>query len=152
MNPSSSRQFSYMRQLARTSEFWLWLHLDCILSILNFTCCGHSPLCKCCIMWCLQAFSTFLCFASHYHTCVLRQVTLTSSNKFTPSVQGRLQAWFTVWLKCSSAFVSSSMTISIYLAGQSVAGILSDSELNSTPQGKYNYSSNLYFLPSVCYK
>ena len=33
----------------------------------------------------------------------------------------------------------SSMTISIYLAGQSVAGILSDSELDSTPQGMYNY-------------
>ena len=31
------------------------------------------------------------------------------------------------------------MTISIDLAGQSVAGILSDSELDSTPQGKYNY-------------
>ena len=35
---------------------------------------------------------------------------------------------------------SSSMTVSIHLAGQSVAGILSDSELNSTPQGKYNYT------------
>ena len=31
------------------------------------------------------------------------------------------------------------MTISIYLAGQSVAGIPSDSELDSTPQGMYNY-------------
>ena len=35
---------------------------------------------------------------------------------------------------------SSSMTVSIHLAGQSVAGILSDSELNSTPQSKYNYT------------
>ena len=46
-------------------------------------------------------------------------------------------------------FVSSSMTISIYLAGQSVAGILSESELDSTPQGKYNYVVFCTFLPSV---
>ena len=50
------------------------------------------------------------------------------------------------------------MTISIYLAGQNVAGILSDSELDSTPQGKlslpFTFSvlqvcSILYFLSYV---
>ena len=145
-------QAVFLHEAACLSRWILTVVASGLLSILNIACCGHSPLCKCYIMWCLQAFSTLLCFASHYHTCVLRQVVLTSSNKVTPSVRGRIQAWFTVWGKCSSASVSSSTTISIYLAGQSIAGILSDSELNSTPQGKYNYSSNLYFLPSVCYK
>ena len=44
--------------------------------------------------------------------------------------------------------VSSSMTVCIYVAGQSVAGILSDSEFDSTPQGKYNYVvfSTFYLL------
>ena len=41
-------------------------------------------------------------------------------------------------VKLSACFIINDY-LYLYLAGQSVVGILNDSELNSTLQGKYNY-------------